>query len=298
MTAGRRRIWVIGGDGFIGSYLLAQLRNEGVELCGTSLAGGRDLRQLDILDRHQVRTVFRELRPDDIVIHTAAQAHVDWCEQHPVESAAVNVTGSSYVADAVAQAQARLVYFSTDYVFDGRSGPYRETDAPAPLNVYGQQKLLAEHYVARHVPKYLIIRTTTVFGYEANGKNFLMSLIRRLRQQEEILVPSDQVSTPTYVNDLARIAADVAKRDEITGMLNVVGEERMSRLELGRLIAFVFQLDERRLRGVPTAELGQIAARPLSAGLSIDRLKALAYTSTTVARALDIIKSTYGNNFS
>jgi dTDP-4-dehydrorhamnose reductase len=294
-TSVPRHIWVTGAEGFVGSYINARLVAQGQQVTGTALVATPSLKQLDVSKSEQVARVLKNLTSEDVVIHAAACAHVDWCEEHPRESSLINRQGTEYIADRVAQAGARLVYFSSEYVFDGAAGPYAEDDTPAPLNVYGQQKLMAEQYVATRVPNHVIVRTTTVFGYEVAQKNFLMSLLGRLQaDNNEVLVPHDQVSTPTYVVDVATITADVAGRDDIQGLLHVAGGERMNRLELARRITQVFGGSLASLKGVSTATLHQSAQRPLSAGLRIDRLRSLQYTVTDLEKALNLIKNAHG----
>jgi dTDP-4-dehydrorhamnose reductase len=209
-----------------------------------------------------------------VVLLPAAVTHVDWCEQQPESAYAVNVAGAANVMRAAAGIGARVVYFSSDYIFDGTSGPYAEEDVPRPLSVYGWHKVLAEQYAATNTEAPLIIRTTGVFGPEPQGKNFVARLAATLAAGERVLVPADQVGTPTYGPDLASAVAELVEA-RASGVINVAGRSGASRYELALAAARVFGLDSSLLRPVATAALGQPARRPLVAGLKVGVAEAL-----------------------
>ena len=171
------------------------------------------------------------------------------------------------------RAKARTVYFSTEYVFDGADGPYDEDHRPNPLSVYGKSKLAGEQAVLDADPRALVLRTTVVYGPEEQGKNFVYRLVASLKSGTEILVPIDQLSSPTYNRDLAAAAAKLAKK-RVTGIVNAAGPEVISRVEFAQRIAAMLELDPALIRAVETSEFGPASApRPLQAGLKIDRLR-------------------------
>jgi dTDP-4-dehydrorhamnose reductase len=150
-------------------------------------------------------------RPD-VVIHAAAYTDVDGAEREPELAWAVNAEGTARVAQAVTKAHARLLYISTDYVFDGaRHIPYAETDEPNPINVYGQSKLAGEQQALALCPKSLVVRTAWLYG--ATGKNFVKTIVRLAFEQAELRVVSDQRGSPTYAGDLACALAQLLVRD-------------------------------------------------------------------------------------
>ncbi|MDD5347925.1 MAG: SDR family oxidoreductase, partial [Candidatus Omnitrophica bacterium] len=157
---------------------------------------------VDIADPASLEPLFKQVSPKTVFL-SAALTNVDYCESHPEESSRINVQGTKNVVDACARQRAKLVFFSSDYVFDGTDGPYSETDCPGPICEYGRQKLAAETAVASTLEDYLIIRTTVVFGCEKARKNFCYRLVSTLGEGKEIRVPSDQVGTPTYAGNLA-----------------------------------------------------------------------------------------------
>lgn len=257
---------VIGASGLVGGHLLQAIREAGLEQVGTYFSvPAEGLYPLDVRNRDQVDEVLAATAPD-VVYLSAAMANVDWCEVYPEQSAASNVEGVRNVVEACRVASARLVFFSSDYVFDGRSGPYNEEDVPTPLSTYGRQKLAAEQIVLEETPASLVIRTTIVYGWERQGKNFVVRLVESLRSGERVVVPRDQVGTPTYCRDLACAAVTLAGCPA-SGLVHLAGPDLIDRERFARVVAEVFALDPNLIEGVPTAALAQVAPRPLAAGL-------------------------------
>ena len=166
-----------------------------------------------------------------------------------------------------------FVFFSTDYIFDGVAGPYDEQAPTNPLSVYGRSKLLGEQAVLAARPDALIIRTSVVYGYDAQRKNFLYTLSRLLRAGTPMRIADDQISSPTYNEDLARATVALMDRGH-HGIFNVVGPEVMSRFDFALLGADVLGLDRSLLSPLKTSELNQRAARPLASGMKIGKLQA------------------------
>lgn len=268
------RVCVIGASGFIGSAVHSAC---GAEAIGTYCSHpGAGLRQLDIRDAAAVGQLVSAVRPQ-LIIHPAAQPHVDWCEDHVEESYAVNVIGTRNVAVAARAAGARYVFFSTDYVFNGHAGPYREDAAPDPPNVYGRHKLEAEHIIADTLDDYLIVRVCNVYGFEPAGKNFVMALLARSRRGEPMSVPSDQWANPTYAGNLVVAVRELAQSVH-RGILHVVGPEYLDRVSFARLACATLGLDPGFLRPHLTAELGQRAPRPLRGGLDSTKARTILAT--------------------
>lgn len=277
-----KRAFITGAAGFIGNRVADHLARQGWDVVPIAA---------DIRSTSAIEAALEPATSQDVIIHAAALSNVDWCEKNPNEAVWVNVAGTRNVATAAKQAGARFIFFSSEYVFDGQDGPYHEDNEPNPINEYGRQKLAAEKLISELGNSYLIIRSTTVFGYEAAGKNFLMSFIARIKTQPAVPVPSDQISTPTYVEDIARITTDLAGRPDVQGILNIAGPDLMRRTDFAAAIIQAFGLDPARLQSVSTAGLKQPAPRPLKAGLKIDRLKSLGYTTTNVQNSIRQIKT-------
>lgn len=257
---------VIGASGLVGEHLVKILNLLGRSVVSTYHASPvPNAEALDICDPGQIRQLFKIFEPG-VVFLPAAIANVDFCETHPVDTYKTNVLGIRNIVEASNQVQARLIYFSTDYIFDGETGPYSEEAVANPISEYGRQKLIAEHTVSLTASDYLILRTTGVYGWERQGKNFVYRLVNSLCQGYPVRVPRDQVGTPTYAPELAASAIQLAGLD-IKGVINIAGSSCISRYEFALQAARAFNLPEGLVVPVSTAELDQAAKRPLMAGL-------------------------------
>lgn len=266
---------VLGASGQIGGALLQALARVGASGIGAyrsrPLPGGLPL---DVRDRDAVERCLDTVRPEVVFLAVIAPGGVDYYEDHPEVAYAVNVEGTRNVALAAARLGVKLVFYSTDYLFDGQAGPYAE-DAPIrPLNVYGRTKWEGEEIIRSLVPDHLIIRTTAVFSWNPGLRNFAMQVWERLRTGEAMRVASDQWCNPTLAGDVAEMSVRLVER-EAQGVFNVVGKDWMTRADLGKALASAMALDPALILPVSTAELGQRAPRPLQAGLRTDKLERL-----------------------
>ena len=266
---------VIGGSGQIGGWLLHHLKELGHRAVGTFAEHPYDgLVPFHASDRVAADALIGAQGPD-VVFYPAGFTWVDGCEREPARAYAANLEAPLAVAYAAVEAGARFVYFSTDYVFDGLSGPYAEDSEPRPLSEYGRSKLEAERVLAAELGESsLTIRTSWVFGPERQGKNFAYQLARTLRAGKPLVCPSDQISSPTYGPDVALAAVELAER-AATGLIHAVGPEVVARPAFARAVAEGLGLDPAPIVATPTAELGQGAPRPLSGGLLTPRLRSL-----------------------
>jgi len=281
------RVLIVGASGFVGSRLHAVFPGDVVGTFYRHALPG--LWPLDVCDAAAVRRVVAETTPD-LIFHPAAQAHVDGCETHPEESFEINVRGAQNVADAASEVGARYVYFSSDYVFNGAAGPYAEDDTPDPLNVYGRHKLAAESLIAKCVDNHLIVRVCGLYGYQHDGKNFIMGLLQRGRNGVPMTVPEDQWGTPTYADNLAAAVTELALSLH-RGVFHIVGPECVSRAAFARLACEVFGLDPGFLRPCTTAELRQAAPRPLRGGLTTAKVRGVLTTPLLrPRRGLELMK--------
>jgi len=277
---------IIGASGLVGSALV-RTAPQSVRVVGTTYTQRVDgLVPLDARNPTAVLELIEALSPS-VVFMPAASPNVDYCEAHPVITRAINVDAVFHAAEACRTFGALLVYFSSDYVFDGLAGPYVEDDEPSPICEYGKQKLQAEQAVINILPeRHLIVRTTGVFGPERLRKNFMYRVVRTLKERQELLVPQDQYGNPTLADDLGRSIWELI-RQEARGVFHVAGTEWMSRLQFAEVIAQAFGLDTSYLRGVNTSELGQVAPRPLQAGLKMAKLASIACVPDGAHQALE-----------
>ncbi len=266
------KVLVTGASGFIGQACLRIF--DGHEVLGTfksSPAAG--LEQVDLVDEVQVSRLVKRFQPDAIV-HCAARPSVDWCEENPDEAWRLNVDASLNLLRAAERAGAQMAFISTDYVFDGLSGPYAEDDVVNPINTYGRLKLAIERALTDSGGPHVAVRTTNVYGYDPRSKNFLMALLPRLTRGEKTAVASDQFGTPTHVDDLCA-SIRLLLEQRIQGVVHVAGPDQVNRVEWLQKAAEGFDLDPNLVVGHETDQLAQAAKRPLRAGLKAERLKAL-----------------------
>jgi dTDP-4-dehydrorhamnose reductase len=283
VRSGREHWLLIGGHGQIGSAICRDLAGATYTCTGSS--SGR--RGIDLSDLAQLPACIEGLLEADrpsVVILLAAFSAADACEMDPERADLVNHRAAALIAARVARYGARFVFLSTEYVFDGKNGPYDESDPPRPLSVYGRSKLDGEIAVLSADPRALVVRTTTVFGPEKVGKNFAYQLADRLCKGESFCVANDQISTPTYNRDLARAIIEAVRAKIEAPIIHLAGHERMSRACLAQILAKASGLDRSLIVPLPTAELAQVAPRPLDAGL-ISRVARPATRSVTDAVA-------------
>ncbi|RYL93945.1 dTDP-4-dehydrorhamnose reductase [Sporolactobacillus sp. THM19-2] len=200
------KVLVTGGHGQLGTELTLMLQNRGYETFGL---GHRDL---DITNLSQVRDVFQTIHPD-VVCHTAAYTAVDKAETDRNGAFLVNAYGTRNVAIAAEEAGAKLVYVSTDYVFNGeKEGTYSEFDQPSPLGVYGQSKYAGEQFVHDFSTKYFITRTSWVYGQY--GGNFVKTMLKLAENHDRLKVVNDQRGCPTWTRDLAAKIIELIQTDQ------------------------------------------------------------------------------------
>ncbi len=266
---------VIGASGLVGGALLRALAAGRHEALGTYRARpGPGLVPLDVRDASAASGLVAEVQPD-VVFLTAALTAVDYCEDHEDEAQAINVDGSRMAGAAAAAAEARLVYYSTEYVFDGTAGPYGEDDPISPQGAYARSKADGEAAVRETVQDHLIVRTTVVFGWDPTSKNFAMQVYQRLSAGERMRVPYDQIGNPTLADFLAESTVALVERGVTGETVNVVGRDRVPRTEYAVRLARRLGLDDSLIEPVATADLHQRAPRPLNAGLKTDKLAAI-----------------------
>lgn len=254
----RMRILVIGASGQVGRRLMKILQARGHEVTGTYYTNSiRGLVHLATENEIEARNVLKKARPEVVFVPGGVTA-VDWCEQNP-ELARQRNDLSHIVTDA------RLVYFSTDYVFDGRAGPYNENSQPAPINYYGQTKLAAERQ-ALSVKDSLVIRTANVYSFDAGGKNFFMQVYNGLKGGKQMSAFSDQKFTPTYAHDLAEFACNCLE-SKYSGIVHAAGPDFITRVEFMHSVAEFFGFDRGNIVEKAMAEVNLPAKRPARGGL-------------------------------
>jgi len=265
---------VIGASGQVGTELMRLLSaSPDTPALGTYASHPQPgLERMDITDTASVATMFDNYEPDTVFL-CSAMPHVDACEEKPALTRKVNVEGAAKTAAACASRGARLVFVSTDYVFDGEKGNYTEEDTPRPINVYGQSKLDAESRVLALCRNAAVARTAMVYSYNTASPNFAMQLLNNDKKGAKMRVAEDMYANPTYAPDLAMMLLKLALSGQ-TGIFHAAGSQRVSRLEFALKACEVLGLNKSFIEPVAFAQLTTKAARPLDSSLDISKLRA------------------------
>jgi dTDP-4-dehydrorhamnose reductase len=260
-----KRVVVTGAAGMLGQEVCARAP-------GWASAAPLDLEDGDLSVPEEARGVVTSLAPE-IIIHCAAYTDVDGCTREPARAWANNAVATENVAAAALELKARLLYLSSEYVFDGtKEEPYLEDDEPAPLNVYGESKLAGERAVTAAVANHLIVRTQWLYG--PGGKNFVAAILNAARSGKDLRVVEDERGCPTYAPDLAE-AIWLLLGTEATGIVHVTNQGACSRLELASAALAEAGMGEVEVAGIPSSEWDSPTTRPLKAVLGSRRLEGL-----------------------
>lgn len=279
-------VLVIGASGLLGQYLVSEAAVRGYAVEGTyssdPVAG---LTKVELADPSKPRSLIAARKPD-IVLLPAAMTSVDVCESKPELAGKINSDASLAIARECAAVDARLVYFSTDHVFDGASGPSDEAKPPHPLNVYGRTKLEGERNVLQAHASALVIRTCANFGWNRlrAKENSVTWILNRLRRGEDVGLFVDQWVSPSYVPDVARVTFDLLRRST-SGIVHVASRDCVTRLDMGRQVCDVFDLPRDLLRPTKLADANLLAPRPPRSCLAVSK----------VERILEIPMSTFSD---
>lgn len=273
------RVLITGANGFLGWYLCLQLLEKNYEVIATGKGECRlpflqeknfTYLPMDFTDPFAVHDVFEKCSPG-IVIHAGAMSKPDECELLQWEAFRTNVEGTITLLNNAEEKQCFFVFLSTDFIFDGKQGMYREEDIPGPVNYYGKTKWEAEQAVQEYMHEWAIVRTVLVYGKSHGGRGNLLTVVKeKLEKKESYQVFNDQQRTPTYVEDLAAgIIAVIEKRAH--GIYHISGKECLTPYEMACRAADWLGLDKSLLRKVTAADFSQPAIRPLKTGFSIEK---------------------------
>lgn len=237
---------------------------------GAGVVSGLDLPEIDIANRYAVLSAMRQGAPD-LVVNAAAYTDVEAAESHAEDAFRVNDTGARVVAEAAAMLGVDVVYFSTDYVFDGaKTTPYAPTDTPHPLSVYGQSKEAGERATRMASPRHFIVRTAWLYG--PGGNHFVEKIRRAAATKPELKVINDEIGSPTHTGDLAAAVLDLC-RTGVYGTYHGVNTGACSRYELACEVVRLAKLPA-RVTPCSAAEYPMAAARPKYSVLDTQSLEA------------------------
>lgn len=293
-----KTILTTGSNGLLGQKLTEKILAEGrVKLVATSKGANRypvkdgyGYAEMDILNAFQVREVIEMYSPDAIV-HTAAMTNVDTCEANKVLCRQLNVDAVQNLISICEEKSIQLIYLSTDFVFDGADGPYKEEDAVNPVSYYGESKVLAEALLKNSKANWTILRTILVYGItsDMSRSNIVLWAKEALEKSSPINVVNDQWRMPTLAEDLAE-ACLLAVEKNAKGIYHVSGKDYMSIADLVRKVADYWGLDQSFINEISSASLNQTAKRPIRTGFVLDKtIRDLGYRPHSFEEGLAIL---------
>lgn len=261
-----KKILILGAKGMLGSDIVKILSDD-------YDVTPMDIAEVDITKKDTVEEAINRVKPD-IVINCSAYTDVDGCESHTEEAFLVNAEGVKNIAECCRSINAKLIHYSTDYIFDGEKPlPYTENDLPNPLNIYGESKLQGEKYVQEIMEDWLIIRSSWLFG--KNGKNFVTAILKLTEEKEELKIVNDQVGSPTHTVDLAQATGELVSRD-IRGVFNITNSNYCSWYEFAKTILNFLNINHVKIIPISSEELSRPAKRPKNSILDCNKFHRLA----------------------
>ena len=292
----KNRILITGSNGMLGQRAVQFYSSkENVELLATSVEDKSVVDSVeyvpsDIKDRESIKKIIYDYCPD-FIVHTAAFTNVDLSEKLREDAWKINVKGVEYIVEAARAIDAHIIHISTDYIFDGKNGPYDENATPDPIGYYGRTKLASENALRISGTFFSILRTNVLYGIALNSRpDFVRWVVNSLRNKQEIRIVKDQIGNPTFIDDLVQAINKIIEFRK-TGVYNIGGKEFLSRYDFTIRIADFFYLDKRLIIPITTEELKQPARRPLKSGLLILKAETeLGYKPHTITEALSAMK--------
>jgi dTDP-4-dehydrorhamnose reductase len=292
------RILVTGSNGLLGQKLIKLLSNKSdIELLATSKGANRvsnkegyRYQSLNITNQQEVNTIFDAFKPT-AVINTAAMTNVDSCEDDKELCWDLNVNAVKYLIEASKKHNTHLIHLSTDFVFDGEAGPYKETDQPNPLSYYGKSKYEAEKLIQASDIKWAIARTIIVYGVAENmsRSNIVLWAKDALAKGNPLTIVDDQFRSPTLAEDLAMGCWLIAEK-QAEGIYHLSGKDNLSVLDLVYAVADFYGHDKSNITPISSASLNQRAKRPPKTGFILDKaVNDLEYSPCTFKEGLAII---------
>lgn len=274
-----KKIVITGSNGLLGQNLLEVLLKDRkkYQVIGFSRGKNRSYRNdfeyhdIDITNTVELRKAILNVKPQ-FIINTAAMTNVDACETDKEGCFKLNVEAVQSLAELCKELDAHLIHISTDFIFDGKDGPYKESDQPNPLSYYGESKLKSEEILKNTTINYTILRTILVYGLvaEMSRSNIVLWVKESLEKGNEITIVDDQFRMPTYVEDLA-MACKICIDKKATGVYNISSSKLMSIFEIAQEIAASFNLDSTLIKSISTSTLNQTAPRPAITGFDLSK---------------------------
>ena len=266
---------VTGSAGLVGQQVVKDLSksNQVFSCYNESKPEYGDSVKMDLKNYEMVSSVLTEIKPD-VVIHLGAMTGVDICEKEKTSASEINTKATEIIAKECSKLNSFLVYVSTDYVFDGNFGMYKEDDVANPLGFYGKSKLEGEKAVQNFSTNWCIARTSTPFGLHPTKKSFPMWVIENLQKQKQIDVLIDQFTSPTYIPNLSRMLIEISER-RITGIIHTAGASKISRYQMASMVSDKLNLDGTLLKQISMNKMKWVAQRPKDSSLDVSRASSI-----------------------
>lgn len=292
------KILITGSNGLLGQKIVAQLSNQNIDFLATSQGKNRNskcedlkYKSLDITNLNEIKNIVQQYKPTHI-INTAAITNVDFCEDNIELCQNVNVKAVQVLFDISKQKNIHFIHLSTDFVFDGKNGPYKETDTPNPLSVYAKSKYDSEQILVNNeYTNWSILRTIIVYGEGENlsRSNIVLWAKSALQKGEPLTIVDDQFRSPTWADDLAWACIQTAKLNAI-GIFHISGPKVFSIYELVCEIADFYGNNKSLIQPVKSKTLNQKAPRPPKTGFILDKaIQQLNYQPITLKESLKYI---------
>ena len=294
------KILVTGSNGLLGQKLIQLFIEKDIETIGSGLGDDRtglsgelySYISLDITKEQEVLEKVAEHKPD-VIINTAAMTNVDQCETEKEACINLNINAVQYIVNACQENGCFLVHLSTDFIFDGEAGPYKEADEPNPISFYGESKLKAEEIIVKAEIDHAILRTVLVYGITPNmsRSNIILWVKNSLESGKPIQVVDDQWRTPTLAEDLAMGCFLVAEK-RATGIFNISGDDLLTPLDMAYKTVEYFKLDKSLITRADSSTFSQPAKRPPRTGFILDKAKTiLGYQPRSFDEGIAILNS-------
>ncbi len=268
------KVLLTGGSGLLGSSISKLFSDS--DLVTTFLHNKpktQNSLKLDLSNTLDITNIIKKTKPD-LIIHAAAATDIEWCETHRIESYKINSQATDIISKAANRISARVIYISTDFVFDGKKGNYKENDDTNPINVYGKTKLAGERFVLKYKGN-LVIRTN-IYGIDPfNTKlSFASFIVKNLREGKEIQVAEDQFYNPIFADQLSKYIAKYFQKSQ-TGIVNITCSDVTNRYKFCMDVCEIFNLDKALVKPVKLKQLsknfGWMAKRPKNTSLNVDK---------------------------
>ncbi|MBD2251618.1 SDR family oxidoreductase [Nostoc parmelioides] len=293
-----KKLLITGASGFLGWHL-CQVAQQEWEVYGTYYSHalyipGIKLLNVNLTDFLELKQIFNEIKPD-AVIHTAAQSQPNFCQIHPDESYAINVTASCNLAELCAESSIPYAFTSSELVFDGVNSPYKETDTVCPVNIYGEQKVLAEVGILERYPIATVCRMPLMFGNATpTAKSFIQPFIQTLQSGKELNLFIDEFRTPVSGKTAAK--GILLALGKVKGLIHLGGKERISRYDFGHILAAVFQLPTSGIKACLQQDVKMAAPRPADVSLDSSQAFALGYQPLSIKSELEALLKKVGGD--